>query len=523
MWYQSFEIPAIPTLHLKKLSLQSENLAANAVVTTCTTFHSIVNGDTCYDIASANNLSLLDFFSINSQLNDNACNNLQIGDLVCVASTLASNQTPQAGATQQTVSQQTCATRHVVANGDTCYFISQLSFTSLDELFALNPTLNLASCDNLFIGQNICVPNPAPLNGQGTPSVPRETSAIQSTPAPNQNSAPAQKPETITCNVQHRVRQGETCASLTRKFNLKRVENFLAVNPSITLQDCANLRANEIVCVSGLINNPSPESQQVCATSYFVKANQNCDSMSIFFQISLPSFLALNPQINPANCNRLKPGTRVCVVRNPPVIPGQIIPTPKPQFCAESYAVKNNQNCNTISQHFGISIQDIIAFNPSPNNDFCLNIIVGQYICVRRNLNVQIPAKTSCPLNYVVLKGQKCTDVIAANHMTLQQLLDINPTLNDRSCNILAAGQRLCVLPFTPAVLSTAEISKTVVNSATSLSAKSFVITSTLQQLNQAITTITSITPSSTMMIRSNSSTTSLTTESVKRTALVST
>eukprot|EP00128_Syssomonas_multiformis_P006286 Colp12_sorted_trinity150504_noHs@29037 len=100
---------------------------------TCSKSHKIVSGDTCYDIAKNNNISLQDLINANPGLN---CDNLQIGAVLCL-----------------------CPKTHVVVSGDTCYDIASKNGISLQNLLDANPGIN---CDNLALNSVLCIPTVTP-------------------------------------------------------------------------------------------------------------------------------------------------------------------------------------------------------------------------------------------------------------------------------------------------------------------------------------------------------------------------
>ncbi|KAI5072306.1 hypothetical protein GOP47_0012412 [Adiantum capillus-veneris] len=79
------------------------------VVADCTTYI-VKSGDTCYAISQAHGISLSDFQSWNAGI---SCNNLQIGQSVCMSKPSANSP-----------SGSTCTT-YTIKSGDTCYAISQ--------------------------------------------------------------------------------------------------------------------------------------------------------------------------------------------------------------------------------------------------------------------------------------------------------------------------------------------------------------------------------------------------------------
>ena len=66
---------------------------------------------------------------------DEACNNLQVGDSLCLGYT-----------------GQDCQTTYVVQKGDTCDQIVQIHGINSTMLYANNPQIN-ADCTNIYVGE----------------------------------------------------------------------------------------------------------------------------------------------------------------------------------------------------------------------------------------------------------------------------------------------------------------------------------------------------------------------------------
>jgi chitinase len=105
----------------------------------CSNYHTVISGNTCYDIATLYGISLNDLTSFNPGLN---CQMLQIGQKLCVSGS-------GGGSTGGS-----CSSYYVIKSGDYCYAIAQNNGISLDQFYTLNAGIN---CNNLQIGQIVCV------------------------------------------------------------------------------------------------------------------------------------------------------------------------------------------------------------------------------------------------------------------------------------------------------------------------------------------------------------------------------
>ncbi|KAH7415918.1 hypothetical protein KP509_14G066400 [Ceratopteris richardii] len=108
----------------------------------CTTY-TVKSGDTCYAISQDNGISLSNFESWNPGID---CNDLQIGQVVCISQPTSSS--PTSGS----------CTTYTVQSGDTCYAISQANGISLSDFESWNPGID---CNNLQIGQVVCISEPS--------------------------------------------------------------------------------------------------------------------------------------------------------------------------------------------------------------------------------------------------------------------------------------------------------------------------------------------------------------------------
>lgn len=155
----------------------STKTASNAVTTptpvragmigNCNSFHLVVSGDGCYDIAAAAGISLDDFYDWNPDVGTGTCASLWGGYYVCVgiASSSTSTKTPptttQAGngvvtpTPVQTGIVQKCKSFHSVVAGDSCYDIAANAGISLDNFYSWNPAIG-SDCGSLWVDYNVC-------------------------------------------------------------------------------------------------------------------------------------------------------------------------------------------------------------------------------------------------------------------------------------------------------------------------------------------------------------------------------
>ncbi|KAF9480726.1 hypothetical protein BDN70DRAFT_992517 [Pholiota conissans] len=108
---------------------------ATGTWTNCTTYHTIISGDSCATVESSANIAIADFLKWNPEVTINC--NIDLDEAYC---TLGPNP---------------CKTIHTVASGDFCFAIASNAGLTTAQLMALNPFLD-ANCD-LQLGWNLCI------------------------------------------------------------------------------------------------------------------------------------------------------------------------------------------------------------------------------------------------------------------------------------------------------------------------------------------------------------------------------
>ncbi|KIK42206.1 carbohydrate-binding module family 50 protein [Suillus luteus UH-Slu-Lm8-n1] len=95
-------------------------------------------GDTCDAISAANSVSTYQLATVNSGVIDSACDNLYIGEIICLG-----------------ISGQDCNVTHVLQTGDTCFSVATAAGIPLNTLLANNPNVN-SNCTNVYPGEVLC-------------------------------------------------------------------------------------------------------------------------------------------------------------------------------------------------------------------------------------------------------------------------------------------------------------------------------------------------------------------------------
>jgi len=117
-------------------ALYVQSIAAS----TCTRTYTVREGDICDSISAAHNVSTYQLAVVNPAI-DSACSNLEIGQVLCLGTQGAD-----------------CTKTYTVVAGDVCESVAGAYGIDPTLLHANNPILDTI-CDNLYIGEVVCVDN----------------------------------------------------------------------------------------------------------------------------------------------------------------------------------------------------------------------------------------------------------------------------------------------------------------------------------------------------------------------------
>ncbi|KAK7689485.1 hypothetical protein QCA50_007277 [Cerrena zonata] len=145
-------------------------LTQSVFATDCARTYTVKEGDWCDTISAANNVSTYQLAVVNNGKIDKTCSNLQIGDQICLGATGSD-----------------CKNTHVVKAGDSCEAVAQTYSVNATMFNVNNPQLT-PECDNLYIGEVVCVANSPLVQAlpEGVP-MPAATVPAGATPAQTNN------------------------------------------------------------------------------------------------------------------------------------------------------------------------------------------------------------------------------------------------------------------------------------------------------------------------------------------------
>ncbi|KAF9068410.1 hypothetical protein BDP27DRAFT_823732 [Rhodocollybia butyracea] len=162
----------------------------------CQTIHTVVQGDNCQALAATFNITDAALLAANPSV-DSTCSNLFVGEQLCIPPA----PTPPS-----------CQATYTVVSGDNCVAIAAKFNVSDASLLAANPQVD-EFCDNLNVGEQLCIPEPPTVCTQG----------------------------------QYTVVAGDTCISIGVQFNITATQ-LEAANSEINA-NCSNLDVGEVLCI----------------------------------------------------------------------------------------------------------------------------------------------------------------------------------------------------------------------------------------------------------------------------------
>ncbi|KAF7303686.1 hypothetical protein MIND_00598000 [Mycena indigotica] len=134
----------------------------------CNRWYTIQENDICDSISAAHNVSTYQLATVNSNDIDKDCGNLVPGNRLCLG-----------------YGNEDCTSTYVVRPNDTCEQITAQFSIGSDVLYANNPLID-AKCENIYIGQVLCVSK--------TVQVPAGPAASESKPATESKLKPLNNP-----------------------------------------------------------------------------------------------------------------------------------------------------------------------------------------------------------------------------------------------------------------------------------------------------------------------------------------
>ncbi|KAJ6503679.1 hypothetical protein C8R45DRAFT_973429 [Mycena sanguinolenta] len=321
-------------------------------------------------------LALVDLLRWNTALTA-ACTTIQLGEAYCVAG-----------------GGNACTDVYTVASGDSCGGIETKFGITLNSVLAWNPWLT-SSCA-LQIGQNLCV------NG---------TTAASTGPPANIATGTLKN-----CTTYYTVASGDTCTAMDAKYDIA-LSDLLRWNTALT-SACTTIQLGEAYCVAGGGN--------ACSHVYTVVSGDSCGAIESKFSITLSNLLAWNPWLT-SSC-ALQIGQNVCVSGTPSTGstgPPANIAAGTLTNCTTYYTIASGDTCTAVEKKFSLALTDLLHWNTALTSA-CTTIQLGEAYCVAGGGN-------TCPQVYTVVSGDSCGAIESKFGITITQILAWNPWLTS-SC-----------------------------------------------------------------------------------------
>ncbi|KAG5637273.1 hypothetical protein H0H81_005167 [Sphagnurus paluster] len=276
--------------------------------------YTIKSGDGCFDVASANGITLDKLYSNNPNL-AGACN-IYPGQTLCVAgapTSTSTSTTPSPTSTQ-------CTRKTTVLVGDDCDTISARAVSMHTHVAPqLNPTIN-AACTNLIGGTAICT-----------------DSALNN------------------CGSVYAVKGTEGgCAGIATALKIT-LAQLLSLNPNVNAQ-CTNIYVGEMLCTS---QRAAGTPSTACSRKYSLVSGDTCTVAAGKNSLTNAQLLALNPGLS---CNSMVPDTQICSF------------SPATSICPKLVQTNLGDSCFSLAQNVSMALEEWqsinvgLSCNPLPLN-----------------------------------------------------------------------------------------------------------------------------------------------------------
>ncbi|KAF5874875.1 uncharacterized protein Bfra_003324 [Botrytis fragariae] len=457
---------------------------ANATTTGDCSLHTIQSGDTCFTIASANNVTWAQLTSWNSDLTS-TCSNLQDLASVCVTNPLGTYAMPTntVGVTSIVTAAAALPTAamggsntdcgqwyQIQGDGDYCDYMSETFDISLSDFLFLNPEV-WANCTNLWAGSYYCVEpvgyiSTYPGYGQTTTTVPF-----------------SQTPTT-------------TMPYIGSLFG-----NYTTSDPVIPLANGTRIDCYGYIWFNSTDGNEAAD----------------CWNLATVFGNTALVCLTL-AQILGEKGDQLAPSSSYCINYASSTSVASAVITPQPLAagetvnCTQWFAPQSYNTCEDILVIFNLNITQFYDWNPSVGSD-CVGMDLGTYYCVSifpggqppsepdpdgdatpTSTSVSTPSPiptdtvSNCDKFVEVVSGNTCEGVYTAANITFATFLLWNPSIGS-GCQFLDLNEYYCV--GVSGTTSATAISSTTATSMTAISTPSPIPTDTVSNCDAFVEVVT--------------------------------
>ncbi|CZR70102.1 uncharacterized protein PAC_20003 [Phialocephala subalpina] len=370
----SYTSPAAYTLTAASTSSGTGTVTSTtATATSCAIPYTVQSGDSCNSIALAYNVST--FSIINPNGLDSACDNLEAGVTICLASP---------------------CTLYDVQPYDTCnsIILSQNPNITATQFLAWNPNIN-ALCRNLyqFQGTYICV---SPPGGALENVVPTVTLAASTVTSPVPKPTNAFNESNSDCGRWYTIQDGDYCDKLSITFGIS-LQDFYYLNPEVNT-NCTNLDLGVAYCVQAV---GSIATYTGYSTSYFFTLTAaNYSTTTISTSTTYPT-----PYVTAASQLPLASGsaTNCTEYRNYEPVPAVI---DQSQGTDEALFNSFVNNCSYLVGIYDLDLDTFLNLNPTLSNVSCA-LEPGYSYCLFQGVEQDYPdtITTECDDVYTINPG----------------------------------------------------------------------------------------------------------------------
>ncbi|KAF8214838.1 hypothetical protein K438DRAFT_2008959 [Mycena galopus ATCC 62051] len=344
------------------------NVAPGTRTAACGYYYDIQTDDTLESISNITEMTESDLISWNSEL---ATAIPPVGEAICVIFPTG-NYTLIPAAPPENVSPFAtleCADYYTAVANDSCDSIADAQDITSAQFLALNPGL---TCAGLFAGVAYC---DFPL----TPVVAGPPNNLASGSLAN-------------CTTYYTIASGDTCTSVDEKHNTALVD-LLRWNTALTAA-CTTIELGEAYCVAG--------GGDACTDVYTVVSGDSCGAIETKFNITLNDIIAWNPFLT-SSC-ALQIGQNLCIA-----------------------GIASGDTCTSVDEKYDIALEDFLRWNTALTAA-CTGISLGEAYCVAGGGN-------PCTDIYTVVPNDSCSGIETKFGITITQIIDWNPFLTS-SCAI---------------------------------------------------------------------------------------
>ncbi|MDR2506191.1 MAG: LysM peptidoglycan-binding domain-containing protein [Oscillospiraceae bacterium] len=370
--------------------------------------YTVQKGDTLYQIAVWNDISLAELLAANPGVNPET---LAVGQVICVPKSSCNGK------------------YYIVVSGDTLFSISRQTGVAINDIADANPGVDWSK---LGVGTKLCIPvsNVTPpfcLNGapylikkgdtlyqialrfgvnlatllETNPTVnPMDLKEGTFICLPDPSYVPP-KPLPPVCKngTVYTVVYGDTIYSISERTGISYAD-IAASNPGVNL---FALVAGDFICL------PTAQPEPVCSGGnvYYIQKGDTLWKIAQANGLEVAELLAANPGVNP---EKLEVGQIICV--------------PKANTCKGArYPVQKGDTFYKIALAFSLTVDQLIAANPGVDYN---KLEVGQLICLPKPGTTPEPCTPFC---YVVCCGDTVAHIASEFGITIGELKAANPWL----------------------------------------------------------------------------------------------